>query len=371
MIIGVPREQKKREFRVGMIPSGVEALVEKGHTVRVEKGAGAAVGYSDEDYAKAGAHMMATPEEVWQSDLMVKVKEPQPQEFSLMHPGQMLFCFLHLAPAPKETQKLRDQTVVGIAYETMRDQAGRLPLLNPMSEIAGRLSFQIGAHYLQKNAGGKGILLSGVPGVKRGRVVIVGGGIAGAEAARMALGCGAEVVVVDKNIARLKELEGQFSGAFTTRYATPSALAEEVARADLLVGSVHTRGEKAAKVITRKMIASMEKGSVFIDISIDQGGCSETSRSTDLDHPTYEEEGVIHYCVPNMPSLVARTSTEALCNATFEWVLELAQKGWKKALKEHPILLSGLNICQGKITHPAVAEAQNQEYVDPSPFLRD
>lgn len=371
MKIGVPKEQKKKEYRVGMIPSGVETLVQKGHTLLVEKGAGAAAGYSDEAYVKAGAHLCASPQEVWQADLIVKVKEPQSEEFPLMRPDQVLFCFLHLAPAPEQTKKLQERGVIGIAFETMKDAGGMLPLLNPMSEIAGRLSLQLGAHYLQKNIGGKGILLSGTPGVKSGKVVVVGGGIAGAEAARMAVGVGADVVIVDKNIGRLKELEQQFAGRVSTRTAAPSTLAEVIATADLLVGAVHSRGEKAAKVISRKMIASMEKGSVFIDISIDQGGCAETSRATDLDRPVFEEEGVIHYCVPNMPSLVARTSTEALCNATFEWVYELAQKGWKKALQEHPILLSGLNICRGKITHPAVAEAQHQEYVDPTIFVRD
>lgn len=369
MIIGIPKERKNREYRVGATPDLVRTLCARGHEVRVQTGAGEGSRISDEAFKSAGANIVSTPEAVWEAELIVKVKEPQAEEFSLMRPGQVLFCYFHLAPARKETLLLKEKKVVAIAFETMNTEDGRLPLLIPMSEIAGRLSAQIGAMYLQKNYGGKGILLGGVPGVKRGLVVVIGGGIAGTEAARMALGLGADVIILDRNVKKLQELEHRFNGQIEALYASEAAVERAVKSADLLVGAVHSRGKEAPKVITKKMISSMEKGSVFIDIAIDQGGCAETSRATSHDEPIYEVDGVIHYAVPNMPSTVARTATEALANVTSEYVVKLADKGWKEALKEDKALLNGLNVCLGHVTNHEVAEAQGESYLDPSKAL--
>ena len=366
MIIGIPRERKNREYRVGATPALVRSLSRRGHEVWVEKDAGKGVDISDEMFEEAGAKIIDTPEKLWGAEMIIKVKEPQKEEFPLMKKGQILFCFLHLAPTKKETELLKEKEVVAIAFETMNSPDGRLPILIPMSEIAGRLSVQIGAMYLQKNYGGKGLLLGGIPGVRRGKVVVVGGGIAGSEAARMAIGLGAEVIILDRSIKRLQELENRFNGLVSTLYASETAVENALKTADLVVGSVHSRGQATAKVITKKMIASMEKGSVFIDIAIDQGGCAETSRPTSHDQPIYEVDGVIHYCVPNMPSTVARTATEALANVTADFAIQLADKGWKKALQDDNILFNGLNVCLGSVTNKEVAQAQGDKFVDPA-----
>lgn len=369
MIIGIPKEIKNQEYRVGATPALVNTLVQAGHTVLVESGAGEGVDFSDEMYIRGGAFVVASAKEVWTADMIVKVKEPQKGEFSFMRPHQILFCFLHLAPNKEDTLVLKEKEITGIAFETIHTPEGVLPILAPMSEIAGCLSVQIGAQFLQKNEGGKGVLLGGIPGVSRGHVVIVGGGIAGAGAAKIAIGLGAKVTVLDRQLKKLQQLERHYGSSISTIFASPSSFEALIPSADLLIGSIHNRGQKASKVILKKMIAQMEKGSVFIDISIDQGGCSETSKVTSHDDPVYQVDGVTHYCVPNMPSLAAKTATEALANATSSYILELANKGVKKALKENSELLAGLNLYQGKITNEEVAYAQKESYVDPLSLL--
>jgi alanine dehydrogenase len=358
VLVGVPKEIKTHEYRVGLVPSSVRELSHHGHRVIVESGAGEGIGCGDEVYRAAGAEIVATAEEVFaRAEMVVKVKEPQPQECARLRPGQILYTYLHLAADKPQTEALLRSGCVAIAYETVTDARGRLPLLAPMSEVAGRMSVQVGAHCLEKNQGGSGMLLGGVPGVPAARVVIIGGGVSGTNAARMAMGMEAHVTVIDRSLERLYELDLQFGPMLNTIFSTVDAIEQHVAGADLLIGAVLIPGAAAPKLVTRSMIRRMRPGSVFVDIAIDQGGCAETSRPTSHAAPTYVEEGVIHYCVTNMPGAVARTSTFALNNATLPHALAIADKGWRKALQDDRHLAAGLNVCEGKLTYAAVAEA--------------
>jgi alanine dehydrogenase len=354
MRIGIPKEIKDHEYRVGATPAGVSALKARGHHVLVEAGAGARIGFSDAMYEAAGA-MIAGRNEVYGSDMVVKVKEPQSSEVALLREGQILFCYLHLAPEPELTRGLLNRKIIGIAYETVTDAQGSLPLLIPMSEVAGRLSVQAGAAALQIANGGSGVLLGGVPGVAPAKVVIIGGGITGINAAKMALGLGAEVTVLDINPARLRYLDDVFGMRLKTRYSEPAVIAELTREADLVIGAVLIPGKRAPRLLTRDMVKAMKPGSALVDIAIDQGGCAETSRPTTHTKPTYVEEGVVHYCVTNMPGATARTSTLALTQVTLPLALELADKGWSQALQDNPGLRDGLNVFRGQVTHPAVA----------------
>jgi alanine dehydrogenase len=362
MKIGIPKEVKNHEYRVGATPSVVETLVKAGHDVVVETKAGLKIGFPDEMYLRAGAKIAGTPSEVYQSEMVVKVKEPQASEYPLLKEGQILFTYLHLAPDPVQTKALLDSKIIGIAYETVTDFEGRLPLLTPMSEIAGRIAIQAGANCLQIANGGKGVLLGGVAGVLPGKVVVIGGGVVGTESLRMALGLGADVVVLDANLARLRQLDGLYGPRLKTLYSTPSTIAEQVAQADLVIGAVLIPGKLAPKLVTREMISTMAPGSVVVDVAIDQGGCFETSKSTSHSEPTYVVDGVVHYCVPNMPGACSRTATQALTNATLNYVLKLANKGYKQALREDKGLRNGLNVCLGKVTHPEVASDLSYAY---------
>jgi alanine dehydrogenase len=358
MLIGVPKEIKTHEYRVGLIPGSVRELVHHGHEVVVESGAGAGIGFDDAAYEKAGARVLRSAADVFAAAAMiVKVKEPQPQEIALLRPGQVLFTYLHLAADKAQTEGLMRSGAVCVAYETVTDARGGLPLLAPMSEVAGRMAVQVGAHCLEKEQGGAGILLGGVPGVAAAKVVILGGGVAGTNAARVAMGMEAYVTVIDKSLPRLYELDLQFGSQLHTLFATVENIEREVLAADLVIGAALVAGAAAPKLVTRAMVKQMRPGSVMVDISIDQGGCFETSRPTTHANPTYVEEGVIHYCVTNMPGAVARTSTFALNNATLPFALALADKGWRKALSDDAHLRAGLNIAAGKVTHPAVAQA--------------
>ena len=361
MRIGIPREIKDNEYRVGLTPASVAELVAHGHRVLVEQGAGAGSGLPDDAYAKTGAQLCHGPGEIFAtSDLIVKVKEPQPSETKLLRRGQMLFTYLHLAPDPQLTRALMDSGAACIAYETVTSPTGGLPLLTPMSEVAGRLAAQVGAHYLEREAGGRGILLGGVPGVSPADVLVLGGGVAGANAAHVALGMGATVTVVDRNLDALRRLSGLMPGLRTV-FSTRAALQHLAPRADLLIGTVLVPGAATPKLVTREMVASMKQGAVIVDISADQGGCCETTRPTSHSDPTYVVEGVTHYCVTNMPGAVPRTSTFALNNATLPFVLALAAKGWRKAMQDDPHLRAGLNVLEGKIICKAVAQAQGVE----------
>jgi alanine dehydrogenase len=358
MRVGVPKEIKNHEYRVGLVPASVRELVGAGHTVLVETRAGAGIGYFDEDYVRAGATIAATADEVFAAaEMIVKVKEPQPQECRKLRAGQLLFTYLHLAPDPEQTQLLQESGCTAIAYETVTDRNGRLPLLAPMSEIAGRMSIQVGAVALQKATGGSGVLLGGVPGVLPGKVAVLGGGVVGTNAARMALGLGADVVILDKYLPRLAELDALFGPGLKTAYATTEAVEAAIVSADLVIGAVLVAGAAAPKLVERRHLAMMRAGSVLVDVSIDQGGCFETSKATTHSEPTYVVDGIVHYCVANMPGGVARTSTHALNNATLPYALALASKGWQKAVADDAGLLNGLNIHAGAITYAAVAEA--------------
>lgn len=363
MIIGIPKEIKNHEYRVGATPGMVRALVEAGHTVWVQKNAGLEIGFTDEMFQAAGAKIVFSPAEVYQAEMIIKVKEPQDSEFPLLRKGQILFCYLHLAPDPHQTKHLVQSKVVAIAYETVTDRQGRLPLLVPMSEIAGRISIQVGATTLQLNNGGKGLLLGGVPGVSPARVVVIGGGVVGTEAARMAMGLGADVTIIDKDLNRLRALDALFGPHLKTLYSTSLAIEESVSTADLVIGSVLIPGKTAPKLITRKMVSKMTPGSVICDVAIDQGGCSETSRPTTHAEPTYLVDEVVHYCVTNMPGACARTATLALTNATLDYALKIANKGYKKALLDDPHLAQGLNVCFGNITNESVATDLGYAYV--------
>jgi alanine dehydrogenase len=359
MRIGVPKEIKNHEYRVGLTPTSVRELTARGHEVMVQSGAGAGIGVGDEDYRRAGAQIGATAAEAWAfGEMVVKVKEPQAGEFPLMRKGQVLFTYLHLAPDPEQTQKLLAADVVGIAYETVTGPGNTLPLLSPMSEVAGRMAVQAGAHCLEREAGGAGILLGGVPGVKAANVVVIGGGVVGTNAIRVAMGMEAQVTVIDRSLPRLKELDFQFGGRLNTIYSTMKAIEEYVADADLVIGAVLVPGAEAPKLVTRAMLKEMRAGSVLVDVAIDQGGCFETSRPTTHSNPTYVEERVVHYCVANMPGAVPRTSTFALNNATLPYTLALAEKGYRRALLEDSNLAAGLNVHRGAVTCEAVARAQ-------------
>jgi alanine dehydrogenase len=369
MIIGIPKEIKVHEYRVGATPEMVHLLVERGHQVLVQSLAGARIGFSDDDYKSVGATIVNTAADVYKAEMIIKVKELQQNEFSLMHEGQVLFCYLHLAPDPIQTAALIEKKVVAIAYETVVDAKGRLPLLIPMSEIAGRISIQVGATALQLNQGGNGTLLGGVPGVAPADVVIIGGGIVGTEAARMAMGLGANVVVLDRDVNRLRELDALFGPRLRTLYSTPTTIEQELKKAHLVIGSVLIPGKLAPKLITRAMVSKMMPGSVIVDVAIDQGGCSETSKPTTHADPTYVVDGVVHYCVTNMPGACARTATLALTHATMNYALKLANKGYVKAMKDDIYLRQGLNVCMGHVTNASVANDLNYPYVSPEELL--
>lgn len=371
MLIGIPKEIKNHEYRVGATPAMVRALTEAGHTVLVQTMAGHKIAFTDEMYKSAGAKIVTTPADVYRAEMIIKVKEPQDSEFPLLKEGQILFCYLHLAPDPVQTKHLIDSKVVAIAYETVTDHAGRLPLLVPMSEIAGRIAIQVGATSLQLNNGGKGLLLGGVPGVFPARVVVIGGGVVGTEAARMAMGLGASVTIIDRDLNRLRSLDALFGPHLKTLYSTSLAIEDAVALADLVVGAVLIPGKTAPKLITRQMIKKMSPGSVIVDVAIDQGGCTETSRPTTHAEPTYLVDGVVHYCVTNMPGACARTSTQALTNATMDYALTIANKGWEKALHQNPGLRNGLNVCYGQVTNESVAMDLGYEYISPEKLLKE
>jgi alanine dehydrogenase len=370
MKIGVPKEIKDNEYRVGLTPAAVRELVSHGHSVLVQKDAGEAIGLHDDLYVKAGARIVAGADAIFgDAELIVKVKEPQASELGKLRKGQTLFTYLHLAPDPVQTEALLKSGVTAIAYETVTDAKGGLPLLAPMSEVAGRMSIQAGAHCLEMAAGGRGQLLGGVPGVPAARVVILGGGVVGTNAARMAMGVEAHVVLLDISLARLYELDLQFGSRLHTIYSTIDALEENVLAADLVIGAVLVPGAAAPKLITREMVRQMKKGSVIVDVAIDQGGCAETSHPTTHADPTYKVDDVVHYCVANMPGGVARTSTFALGNATLPFVLALADSGPRTALSLNPHLRAGLNVHEGALTYKAVAEAQKRPYTRPEAAL--
>ncbi len=369
MLIGIPKERKNHEYRMGATPAMVRLLVEAKHKVLVQRGAGEKIGYTDALFKEAGATLVSTPEEVYEAEMIIKVKEPQNEEFPLLKKGQILFCYLHLAPDPIQTKHLIDSGCIAIAYETVTDSFGRLPLLIPMSEIAGRLSIQVGATCLQMNQGGKGVLLGGVPGVIPASVVVIGGGVVGTEAARMALGLGSIVTVIDKNINRLRELDALFGPPLKTLYSTATSIEDSIQAADLVIGSVLIPGKRAPKLIRKEYLKKMSPGSVLVDVAIDQGGCSETSLPTTHENPTYVVDGVIHYCVTNMPGACARTATQALTNATMDPALTIANLGVKRALIEHKGLRDGLNVYFGKVTNKNVALDLNYPFVDPLEVL--
>ncbi len=365
MIIGVPKEMKNNEHRVGMTPGSVVSYVHAGHQVLVETGAGQGIGFTDEDYSAAGAKVVSTAAEAWSAEMIVKVKEPIPEEFAYFRVGLILFTYLHLAPEPELTKALVERGVTAIAYETIQLDDGRLPLLMPMSEVAGRMSIQIGAHFLEKAHGGKGLLLGGVPGVEPGKVTVIGGGIVGTNAARMALGLGAEVTIIDLSAERLRQIDEMFQGRVKTLISNPFNIAEAVRRADLLIGAVLIPGARAPRFVTEEMVKAMSPGSVIVDVAIDQGGSIATiDRITTHDHPVYEKHGVIHYAVANMPGAVARTSTIALTNVTTPYGLQIAGKGCRQAARDNRALAKGINVMGGQITYAAVAEAQGLKAVD-------
>ncbi|MTI64082.1 alanine dehydrogenase [Methylophaga sp.] len=371
MLIGVPREIKNNEYRVGLTPAGVRELSSAGHQILIEKDAGTEIGLSDEDYRQAGAELVDDPKEIFRrAELIVKVKEPLAAERQQLSENQTLFTYLHLAPDAEQTRDLVACGATCIAYETVTDTAGGLPLLAPMSEVAGRMAIQAAAHALEKTQGGMGVLIGGVPGVAPADVYVIGGGVVGVNAARMAMGLGANVTILDKSIPRLKALDEQFGPQLKTIYSTSESIEQAAKTADIMIGAVLLPGAKAPKLISSAMLKQMKNGAVLVDVSIDQGGCFESSRPTTHDEPTYQEQGVIHYCVANMPGAVARTSTFALTNATLPFVLALANKGVEKALKEDPHLLAGLNIYRRQVTYQAVAEAHGYEYVSPETVLR-
>ncbi|MBN2689145.1 MAG: alanine dehydrogenase [Gammaproteobacteria bacterium] len=364
MLIGVPKEIKNQEYRVGLVPSSVRELILHGHEVLVESNAGIGIGFTDADYEAAGAKVLDSAEEIFiKAEMIVKVKEPQQSECKMLREDQVLFTYLHLAPDPSQTTGLIASGCIAIAYETVTDNQGRLPLLAPMSEVAGRLSVQAGASCLEKKNGGSGVLLGGVPGVKPANVVVIGGGVVGTNALMMAIGMGAHVTVLDKSVARLRELDMHFGAQLNKVYATAGAIEEYVLSADLVVGAVLVPGGAAPKLVSREMLTHMRPGSVLVDVAIDQGGCFETSHPTTHDDPIFTESGVVHYCVANMPGAVPRTSTFALNNATLPFVLALADKGYKKALSDDQNLMNGLNVHKGQITYKAVADDLGYKYV--------
>ncbi len=370
MKIGLPKEIKNHEYRVGMVPNVIRDLVQKGHTVYVQQGAGEGIGAKDADYQAAGAILVDTAEAVFeQAELIVKVKEPQLSECRWLKEHHLLFTFLHLAPDPKQAAALQASGCMAIAYETVTDGWGSLPLLRPMSEIAGRMSIQVGAHALEKAQGGRGVLLGGVPGVPAANVLILGGGVVGSNALRIAVGMEATVTVLDRSIDRLRELDRTFGSQIRTLYSTTEALEAHALTADLIIGAVLIPGAAAPKLIQRNILSKMKPGAVLVDVSIDQGGCFETSRPTTFSDPTYVVDNIIHYCVANMPGGAARTSAFALSNATAQYIMELADKGGPQACRDNPHLRNGLNVYQGHIVHKAVAEALGKPYVEPMSLL--
>jgi len=371
MLIGCPKEIKNQEYRVGMMPAAVVEAVAYGHSVIIEKSAGAGAGFEDTAYLEAGAEIVDTAAEIFaRADMVVKVKEPQPVERKQLREGQILFTYLHLAPDAPQTNDLLASGVTAIAYETVTDRNGTLPLLAPMSEVAGKLAPQVGSWTLQKANGGRGVLLGGVPGVAPGRVVVIGGGVVGTHAARVAAGMGADVTVLDMSLPRMRYLDDAFSGLFKTRYASKDNTAALIADADIVVGAVLIPGAAAPTLISRAQLSTMKPGSVLVDVAIDQGGCFETSKATTHDDPIYEVDGIMHYCVANMPGAVARTSTIALGNATMPFMMALANKGWKQACADDIHLLNGLNTHQGKITYAAVGKALGMDFIDAEAALK-
>lgn len=363
MKIGIPKELKNNENRVAITPAGVVHLINSGHDVYIEKGAGIGSGFADDQYEKAGAKILNSAADIWSMDMVMKVKEPLQEEYSYFREGLILFTYLHLAAEPELTKALIDQKVVGIAYETVQLPNGSLPLLTPMSEVAGRMAAQIGAQFLEKTKGGKGILLGGVPGVKRGKVTIIGGGVAGTNAAKIAVGLGADVTILDVNLDRLRQLEDVFKRDVHTLMSNPYNIMEAVKESDLVIGAVLIPGARAPKLVTKEMVQSMAKGSVVVDIAIDQGGIFETTdRITTHDNPTYEKFGVLHYAVANMPGAVPRTSTIALTNVTVPYALQIANKSYHKAALENESLRKGINTLNGYVTYKAVAEAHQLPY---------
>ncbi|MFA9217635.1 MAG: alanine dehydrogenase [Sphingomonadaceae bacterium] len=370
MLVGVPKEIKNQESRVGLTPASVKELVLRGHQVLVQHNAGAAIGLSDAMYEGAGATIIASAAEIFaRAEMIVKVKEPQPEECAMLRRDQILYTYLHLAPDPEQTKALVQSGAVCIAYETITGANGGLPLLAPMSEVAGRMAIQAGAAHLEKSKGGMGLLLGGVPGVAPGHIAIIGAGVVGTNALQMAVGIGARVTILDKNIDRLRQLDLVYGNRVSTMYSNAHAIEEAVLDADLVIGGVLVPGAAAPKLVTKEMIARMKQGAVVVDVAIDQGGCFETSHATTHEQPTFVVDGVVHYCVANMPGAVARTSTFALNNATIVHALALADKGWQKALKANPHLKNGLNVCQGHVTYEAVAHGLGYTYVDPDSLL--
>jgi alanine dehydrogenase len=370
MIIGVPKEVKDHETRVGITPAGVKALTDSGHKVLVEHKAGALSSFTDDEYQAVGAEIVGDAYNVWRNaDMVVKVKEPVPTEYYHFREGLVLFTYLHLAPMRELTQCLLDKKVTGIAYETVKDKAGTLPLLTPMSEVAGRLSVQIGAAYLEKEHGGRGVLLGGVPGVPPGNVCIIGGGIVGTHAAKIALGMGAKVTLIDLNLNRLRELDDIFSERLYTLASNAYNIERAVIEADLLIGGVLIPGAAAPKLVTKAMVSKMKKGAVIVDVAIDQGGCIETAHPTTHSDPSFLVDGVVHYCVTNMPAAVPNTSTLALTNATFPYVMMLARLGAEAAIKENAAITEGVNTYNGYLTYKAVAEGQGREFTDVKTLL--
>ena len=371
MKIGVPKEIKNHEYRVGLTPASVRELTLRGHKVLVQTSAGAGIGLSDEEYLAAGAELAPDAASVFAAcDMIVKVKEPQPQECAMLRPGQILYTYLHLAPDPEQTAALVKSGAVCIAYETITGAGGGLPLLAPMSEVAGRMAVQAGAAHLEKSKGGRGVLLGGVPGVPAAHVVIIGAGMVGTNALQMAVGLGARVTVIDKSVDRLRQLDLIFGNRISTVYSTAHNIEEAVLDADLVIGGVLIPGAAAPKLVTASMVARMKKGAVVVDVAIDQGGCCETSHPTTHAEPTYVVDGVVHYCVANMPGAVARTSTFALNNATIGHAVALADKGWKQALRDDAHLRMGLNVAEGKVTYEAVARDLGYDYVRPETLIQ-
>ena len=363
MIVGVPKEIKDNESRVAMIPAGVQSLVGCGHTVLVERGAGGGSGLADETYARAGAEILPDGPAVYaRAELLCKVKEPLPKEYPLLRSGQVLFTYLHLAPAPDLTRALLDRRVVAIAYETVETAEGRKPLLEPMSEVAGKMAVHVGAYYLAKPLGGRGVLIGGVPGVPPATVIILGGGTVGYNAAKVAAGMGAWVYLLEINPVRLRHLAEVLPPNVTILMSNRLSLEECLRRADILIGAVLIPGAKAPRLVTRDMLRLMKSGAVIVDVSVDQGGCVETTRPTSHSNPIYEVNGILHYCVANMPGAYARTATFALTNATLPYIQQVAAKGWRRAAQENPEVALGLNVVHGAVTHPAVAEALGLEY---------
>ncbi len=371
MIIGVPKEVKIEEYRVGLTPYSARELISHGHEVIVQHDAGAAINFNDESYRAVGAKIVDTLEEVYrQAEMIVKVKEPQAKEYALLREGQVLFTYLHLAPDPKQAEALMRSGCSAIAYETVTSPEGGLPLLSPMSQVAGRLAIQAGAHCLEKPSGGAGILLGGVPGVYPGKVTVIGGGVVGTNAVRMAMGMKAQVTVLDKSLRRLHDLDLQFAGQLNTAYSTEASIEQHIIDADLIIGAVLVPGESAPKLVPKEMLRKMRPGSVMVDVAIDQGGCFETSHPTTHKEPTFVVDHIVHYCVANMPGAVPRTSTLALNNATLPYVVALANKGFRQALLDDSHFLNGLNVFEGKITHRGVAKDLGKPYVPAVDLLK-